>query len=415
LKGLLEIIMTHRFLLGLLTLTVVLAALVPALADDAVPARRPVRVTIHDDKPVVAEPVLPVDPMQHVVYQFGGPGRVGGLMDFGVMVDGKRLTFSPMGGIMTAFKIDEQILQPGAPPGRLEKGSLPARPGKNRIGQQATYTYNNMRIIQTVEVVPGRPTAKALPGQKQRLDVVLVRYFVENKDSRPHSFALRIFLDMLLVDNDGALFAAPNFPDKILDGIELKGKQVPDYLKVLQRPDLKNPMYVSHFTYALGRERERPDRVILTNLGGGFGNPWDIRVVPAMGDSAVGMFWDTRPLQPGGKRELAYSYGEGIASNPEPEGKIEVTFGGSFEPGKLFNITAYVQDPPPGQTLTLELPPGMERIEGKERQPVPSAAADGGSIVLWKARVHRMGEYALRIRSSTGLTQTRLITISRAE
>jgi len=377
--------------------------LVPALADDL----KPFRVTIRDEKPVVVEAVLPVDPVQHITYQFGGP------MDFGLLVDGKRLTFSQVGGIMTLFKIDEQILQPGAPPGRITKGPLPPHQGKKRVGEQAIYAYNNVRVTQTVEVVPSKPSAKA-PAQKRRMDVVLVRYFVENKDARPHKFALRVFLDMLLVDNDGALFAAPNFPNKILDGVELKGKQVPDYLQVLQRPDLKNPMYVSHFTYALGRERERPDRVILTNLGA-FVNPWEIRAIPAMGDSAMGMYWDTRTLQPGTRRELAYSYGEGIASNPENEGKVQVTLGGSFEPGKLFNITAYVEDPPPGQTLTLELPPGMERIEGKELQPVPAPGADGTSIVVWKARVQRIGEHALRVRSSTGVTQTKLITISQAE
>jgi hypothetical protein len=154
--------------------------------------------------------------------------------------------------------------------------------------------------------------------------------------------------------------------------------------------------------------------VILTNLGA-FANLWDIRAIPAMGDSAMAMYWDKRTLQPGSKRELAYSYGQGIASNPENEGKVEVALGGSFEPGKLFNVTAYVEDPAPGQTLTLELPAGMERMEGKELQPVPAPAAEGNSIVMWKARVCRTGEYALRVRSSTGVTQTKVITISKAE
>jgi len=384
--------------------------LLPALADDTTAARPPVRVTIRDDKPVVVEPVLPVDPVQRITYQFNQP------MAFGLLVDGKRLTFAPVGGIMTLFKIDEQILQPGGAPGRLEANRAPLPPylGKQRTGEQAIYVCNNVRITQTVEVVPGKPSAKNVTGQKRRMDVVLVRYFVENKDARPHAFALRVFMDMLLVDNDGALFAAPNFPNKILDGIELKGKQVPDYLQVLQRPDLQNPMYVAHFTYALGRGRERPDRVILTNLGA-FANQWDMRAIPAMGDSAMAMYWDTRTLQPGSKSELAYTYGEGIADPPVKEGKVDLALGGSFEPGKLFNITAYVEDPTPGQTLTLELPPGMERIEGKELQPVPAPAADGNSIVLWKARVSRTGEYALRVRSSTGVTQTKLITISQAE
>jgi len=46
---------------------------------------------------------------------------------------------------------------------------------------------------------------------------------------------------------------------------------------------------------------------------------------------------------------------------------------------------------------------------------VPPPSNDGNSIVLWKARVLRTGQFALRVRSSTGVTQTKLITITRPE
>jgi hypothetical protein len=237
---------------------------------------------------------------------------------------------------------------------------------------------------------------------------------IENKDSQPHKVAMRVFMDMFLVDNDGALFAAPNFPDKILDGVELKGKQVPDYLKVLQHPNLKNPGYVAHFTYSLGRGLVRPDRVVLTSLQA-FNGPWDMQAIPAMGDSAMGMYWDDHGIAPGSRLEWAYAYGEGLATKFENNIQLLLALDGSFEPGKVFNITAYVDDPLPGQSLTLELPAGMERIDGKALQPVPLPTPEGKSIVLWKARVLRAGEYALRVRSSSGVTQTKLITVSRAD
>jgi 5-hydroxyisourate hydrolase-like protein (transthyretin family) len=90
-----------------------------------------------------------------------------------------------------------------------------------------------------------------------------------------------------------------------------------------------------------------------------------------------------------------------------------VGLGGSFEPGKLFTVTAHVLDPAPGQSLTLELPAGMERVEGKERQPVPAIDEDGNTMVLWKARVLNTGRFNLRIHSSTGIIQTKIITITR--
>jgi hypothetical protein len=87
---------------------------------------------------------------------------------------------------------------------------------------------------------------------------------------------------------------------------------------------------------------------------------------------------------------------------------------GSFEPGKLFTIAAYVREPSPGQSLSLELPAGMERVEGKERQPVPLPIGEGDmSLVLWKARVLHTGEFPLRVRSSSGITQGKIISISR--
>jgi hypothetical protein len=74
-----------------------------------------------------------------------------------------------------------------------------------------------------------------------------------------------------------------------------------------------------------------------------------------------------------------------------------------------------VDDPQPGQSLTLELPPGMQRVEGKDVQPVPRPNDENASIVYWKARVERTGTFPLRIRSSNGVTQTVTVTITRPE
>jgi hypothetical protein len=69
--------------------------------------------------------------------------------------------------------------------------------------------------------------------------------------------------------------------------------------------------------------------------------------------------------------------------------------------GRLFTITTYADWPGRGQALTLVLPPGVERVEGKEIQPVP-AADSGSSAVLWKARVLRPGDYTITVRSNAG-------------
>ena len=186
-------------------------------------------------------------------------------------------------------------------------------------------------------------------------------------------------------------------------------------MQVLQRPNLANPGFVAHLTLNLGGGIEKPNRVILTRHGA-FKDQWNMQVTQAMGDSAMAVYWDPKEIKAGGKREMGYAYGEGIAYGPASEGNFNVILGGSFEPGKVFTVAAMVTDAAPGQSLTLELPDSMERVEGKRVQPVAASSDDQAqTMVLWKARVLRLGEFPIRIRSSTGVTMTKVINISEAE
>jgi len=241
----------------------------------------------------------------------------------------------------------------------------------------------------------------------------MVRYTVDNKDDRPHKVGIRVQTYTMILNNRGCLFAAPNQPGKILDGVELKGDKVPDYVQVLQRPDVKDPGFVAHLTCNFGSAFERPERVVLTRLLQFQPNQWDMVVMQAQGISALGVYWDPKDIKPHTQRKVAYAYGQGLAERHNGDGDLAIQLGGSFEPGKLFTIAAQITDPAAGQSLTLELPPGMERIEGNEHQAVPAIDEDGNTMVLWKARVLKTGQYNLRVRSSTGITQTKIITITR--
>jgi hypothetical protein len=369
-----------------------------SLSQEPLPA---VNVTIQDDKPLVVESNQGIDPRQRLHLS------VKGNMMVNLRVDKQRMH---LGFIQTMFHIDGQVLFPGNRPGQMviQNKPLPkTKSGKERTGFVSVYKIHNMMITQVVEVVP----TKAKAGKKRQLDAAMVRYYVDNKDDKSHTVGVRIFMDVFIVDNDGALFAAPNQPNKILNGVELKGKQVPDYLQFLQRPDLKNPGFVAHMTYNFGKAFAMPDRVVLTRLGA-FVDQWNLAAMQA-GDSAMGFYWDPKEIKAKSKRAMAYSFGQGIASNPDGDGAMSVVLGGSFEPGKVFTVAAYIQEPAFCQSLTLELPDGMEPVEGKQSQPV-TMAEDGNSMVLWKARVQRTGKFTLRVRSSTGVTQTKIITISRA-
>ncbi|MCI0366586.1 MAG: hypothetical protein L0219_22205 [Phycisphaerales bacterium] len=366
-------------------------------------AAGPVTVKIHEPKTEITEVILPVDPNPRI--QINGVTQ----MNFGLMVDNTKWLCCGQGAIRTNFKIDGQVVYPNNNP----QQALPPGPfNKKRIGHQVVFQLNNVNITQTVEVVPSKPSKG---DGKRHLDTALISYTVENKSDRPRSVGVRVRIDTMCGNNDGALFAAPTMPNKVLNGVELKDKTLPEFVQILENPDLKNPGFVGHYTLKMSGKYIGPNRFLCTTHGIGD-NGWDVAVQQANGDSDSVVYWDPREIKPGSKIEYAYAYGRGIATLPENEGRVRLEFGGSFEAGKLFSITAYVEEPITSQSLTLELPPGLQLVEGREIMPVPSPSeGNATSVVLWKARVLRYGDHAIRIRSSNGVTQTRTVSITPAQ
>ncbi|MCI0685527.1 MAG: hypothetical protein L0Y71_25795 [Gemmataceae bacterium] len=398
--------MTKRMSIrGVVTLCLATLGLLLVLAEAGAGGRPAVKVTVQDEKPVVTEVALPVDPTPRIRYNVAG-------MTPQIRTEQNQqlhLSHFPM------FNIDGRIMQAGQAGGRFEKNNapLPRTPGgKLRQGYMSVFVIDDLRITMMAELVP----TKSTDNKKREMGTVLVRYTVENTGKQARKFGLKTYFDMYVVTNDGAMFAAPNMPGKILDGIELKEKTLPDFVQCLERPNLKNPGYVAHLTVNLGSSIEKASRVVLTRHGAGGFNGWDMPAIASMGDSAMGVFFDPKEIRPGGRREFGYAYGKGVAIAPESEGNVEVRLTGSFEPGKLFTVTALINDPVLGQALTLDLPKGMALVEGREIQPVPQPTTDPPqSFVVWRCRVLELGQHPLRLRSSTGVTQTKLITISRAD
>ena len=389
---------------GVVTVVLATVGTLLVFGDAGAGGRPPIKVTIRDEKPVITEVALPVDPTPRVRYTVAGLGPQ-------IRTEQNQqlhLSHFPM------LNIDGRVMQPGQAGGQFTKNNVPlgrTPGGRERQGHMSVFVIDDLRITMIAEMAPTKSTDQ----KKRELGTVLVRYIVENIGKQPRKFGLRNYFDMYVVTNDGAMFAAPTVPGKIIDGIELKDKTLPDYVQCLERPDLKNPGYVAHITVNLGSSIEKASRVVLTRHGAGLGG-WDMPAMESMGDSAVGLFFEPKEIKPGGRREFGYAYGKGIAIAPESEGNVEVRLAGSFEPGKHFTVTALVHDPLVGQALTLDLPKGMALVEGREIQPVPQPTTDPPqSFVVWRCRVLELGEHPLRLRSSTGVTQTKLITISQAE
>jgi hypothetical protein len=345
----------------------------------------------------------------------------------------KKLTFDEHGlSNNTVIRLDGREHIFGQSPGEWVemKGKLQGETaGRPRDGLASIWYLldDRLRVSQEVEIVPG--------AQSRRLDTCLVRYILENRDSRPHRVGIRFMLDTFIGGNDGVPFTIPGasglcdtkmmFPMPNL---------VPDFIQALENDDLRNPGTVAYLQFRIGTNIESPSRVLL----GGWPNPemrrmgiraaqaqltgWEVPFVSMKErignmegeDSAVTMYWNEQPLEAGKSRVVGFTYGLGNVDTRESGGHLLLTAGGRLVPNVEFTLTALVHDPKPGEALTLELPAGLE-AEGQQRTqlvpPPPAGASRPDSPITWRLRAAQDGRYELSVRSSTGATQKLPLTI----
>ena len=382
-----------------------LAGLISLLPGMAQQPAKPYKVTIVEEKNNVASGgVTPVDPKIRLDYQ-QKPQNNG--MEFTASLEGKLISENISG----LFMIDGQVRAPI--PGKQQKlQNLPSVPsGKKRFGSQFTWDQSGLRITKTMEVVPGKRN-QVKPGGPpiRRMDTLLVKYSVENTSNIPHRVACRGVVENGAISEPGLRYFSPLRPKETLLGVILEKKEVPPFLEALERDDLLAPGFKGILTFKFGDRVEMPSRIVLTRIGLVQGNGWDIQADPGVFSVCV-FYWDERVLQPKAKREFVFAYGQGLATMNE--GLVSAEFGGSFAPGKTFTLTAYVHGPLDGQSLTLQLPQGIELVSGRTTQLVPlENEATGQSVVAWRCRVMNTGSFPISIRSNNGVTQTWTVTVA---
>jgi hypothetical protein len=334
-----------------------------------------------------------------------------------------RLTADPWGRTNnTCLRLDGSERLFGQAPGRwveqAGRGWQDAR-GVEHDGVRSVWAWDDkqVRASQTVELVRGE--------ESNRRDTCLVRYVIDNTDKVPHTVGIRFLLDTFIGSNDGVPFTVPGEPNLCADSRDFRA-QVPAFLQALEREDLANPGTVAHLKLKLG-DREPPARVtlgawpddalqLLLGVGQarGVNTLWEVPLKPMKTlwpyDSAVVLYWDDKPLPPGGQREVAFAYGLGSVASG---GKLLLTVDGSFKPGGELTVTALVGDPAPGETVTLSVPAGFT-VGGPATQSVPAASAEAGGRnrpVTWKVLAGPVGSYTLRVQTSTGAAQTKALRI----
>jgi hypothetical protein len=389
-----------------------------------VAAPQPVKVEIKDEpeevRPGGAAVNAPVDPMPRVVYQYGQNMRFGitALTDANGTPLNKRITYSHDGTTSnTRMKINGADGEYGEPGGRwlVRNKRIADNPAlQSRNGSVSVLAVGNLRISQTVEIVPSKQPVMVGGQPKRLLVTVLVRYLVENNDSRSHSVGLRAQVDTLIGNNDGVPFTVPGFPGLVDSMADFRTtREVPPFIQALEFPNLRAPGTVALMTLKPGGNLEPPGRVSLTHWLGGA--PWEVPVVHMGSDSAVIIYWNEKTMRPGQKRQFGYAYGLGRVDAGEAGGRLGITLNGDFDPGKTFTVTALVTNPVPGQTVALEVPQGLA-IQGAAKAKVPRGQGrPPTSVVTWNVKVQRPGEFRIRVASSTGQAQSKTITIVQPE
>ncbi len=361
------------------------------------------KLQFHEGDPMLKEPtmrfglqLLPPqpDPMQ--------PGQF------------KRLLADPLGrSCNTCLKVDGVELVLGVSGGRWEVQKLPL--GRDRIGARSVWTTDDLpiRVTQTVELVRGEQTRK--------LDTCQVLYTIENTSKkRDYKVGLRFLLDTYIGTNDGAPFVVPGHTALCETLLDLKGEQIPPFLQALENPKrLQDPGTVASVKLKLGGTVEAPTRVTLgawpsPMLGlkeaGGEKTQWNVPLVSMKAltppDSAAVLYWDAKPLAPGAKREVGFSYGLGNYAG-DKTGALGLVVGGQLYEGGQAEVVALVAAAKPGQKLTLAVPKGLV-IEGDATRAVVMLPPDKDTVanpltaVTWKVRAERKGVAQFKVKSSAG-------------
>ena len=275
------------------------------------------------------------------------------------------------------------------------------------------------------------------------LNTVEIRYDIENSDTAAHDVGLRIMLDTMLGNNDGAPFRLPGVGD-VTQEVEFTGANMPQYFDVFD--DLANPTVQARGTLA-GGNATPPDRMVFAYWGHINDTPWDFTVDAAnavTSDSALGYYWNPVRMNAGDKKTCITYYGLG-QMQVVTQGNFTVALSSydaltretnnTLSPNP-FQIITYIQNsgngPITGATATLTLPQGLQldpNVVGQTlTKTIGDLAAQAQVQLTWMVRatdtVRGPLAYTLDVTASSGADPAQvsreiaipaLITIAAAE
>lgn len=162
----------------------------------------------------------------------------------------------------------------------------------------ATATIGNITITRTIKLVKA--------GSSSYENAAEFEYKITNNGQSVEDVSLRLFLDIMLADNDHAPFNIPG-KDSFTKQKSFTGSNIPEYWFAYD--NLSNPTVVTRGT---NLSNYKPSRVDFVNWYSNkdpysWENPVD--ETKNIGDSAVVLYWDNNLIQPGETKTIKTHYG----------------------------------------------------------------------------------------------------------
>lgn len=186
-----------------------------------------------------------------------------------------------------------------------------------------------------------------------REDTGRIRYEVINNGDTFHDIGIRIMMDTMLGNNDGAPFKIPGIGNVVKE-VEIVGYNVPQYWQAFD--NLDNPSIIASGAFYKSFN-EKPDKVQFAAWPSIYGTKWDYEVDSGREvtrDSAVAIYYDPKSLGPKESKTIDTYYGIGdfALSDTEDELSLRVTAPQKLEVNSQtgsyysnpFTITAYVKN-----------------------------------------------------------------------
>jgi hypothetical protein len=329
------------------------------------------------------------------------------LKRFGIKTkpEGKELIAGDGGSNSTMLRIDKEETQLGldAKEWVEDQSDLGNAPwGQKFIGRKSVWLVKGkIQVTQVVELVPNEIAQLEGDAPRRALDCCRIRYLLENKDDAAHTVELRMLLNVRAGDTRGPSFVVagkPGLTAVLAAGVDGKG-EVPDSVQALEKPDVRAPGVVLQIAPKLGGA-EPPQRLLLTQFDENLLDQFNISPTEVLSSAAVVLYWKEQNLEAKATREVGFVCGVGHVLG-DASGQLGVSLGGALRPStdRTFTVTAYVQKP--GQTASVQLPPGLELAAGEKDSPeVPAPLREGElSAVSWQVKADWAGRFVVDVKS----------------